>query len=54
METYFVGVKMKKIARNEAATATLARVKKQMEIPRKAESVKIPLTKLTKPPKAEA
>jgi hypothetical protein len=53
METYFVGVKMKKIARNEAATTTLIRVKKQMEIPRIAESAKIPLTKLTKLPKAD-
>jgi hypothetical protein len=45
---------MKKSARNETADTTLARVKKEMEIPRVAESAKQPLAKWTKPPTAEA
>ena len=45
---------MKKSARNEAAKTTLSRVKKQMNLPRIAESAKQPDPKWTKPPEAEA
>jgi hypothetical protein len=45
---------MKKGARNEAATTTLSCVKKEMDMPRIAESAKRADTKLTKPPQAKA
>jgi len=39
---------MKKVARNEAATRTVSRVTKEMDLPRIAESAKRDNTKLTK------